>query len=63
MLALSHSIGATEKTRNQIREDMLAGIPLQKHFEKIPLWKIHSKNPVGKANLWAFLHSWAKSSE
>jgi len=35
MLALSHSIGATEKTRNQIREDMLAGIPLQKHFEKI----------------------------
>jgi hypothetical protein len=33
----------------------------ENYFEQLPLWRVHSANPVGKENLRAFLLSWEKA--
>jgi hypothetical protein len=31
------------------------------YFNQMPLWRVHSANPVGKANLESYMGSWARS--
>lgn len=53
MMSLDHDLGESDTAMVFLKS-------LYKIWngEKIPIWQIHSQNPIGKANIASFLTSW-----
>lgn len=55
-MSLDHDLGGEDTAMIFVR--WLA----DNHFTTQPVWRVHSQNPVGKANLESFLHSWTRAA-
>jgi hypothetical protein len=54
-MSLDHDLGGNDTSMLFVR--WLS----ENYFQQMPLWRVHSANPVGKANLESFMGSWARS--
>lgn len=54
-MSLDHDLGGTDTSMIFVK--WLA----DNYFQQMPLWRVHSANPVGKANLESYMGSWARS--
>jgi len=56
LMDLDHDLGFNNPTGMDFLKVLAERFP-----DKVPIWNVHSANPVGKANMESFLRSWTNS--